>query len=257
VKLEAAMFRRVLLAWIPVAAVVFASACGGDGPSSPSGNAGVVVQGIVLGGGTSLAASSGARPPSAQARKITVSVAGTSITADVAANGTFELKGITSGTFTLVFLVDGVKIGEVVVSAPDGSEVKVVVQVKDSALAVVEIKVEGPQTNASPGATPAPVASACMLNGGTVGQGIELEGDVSSVTAVGFMLAVNGRASTPVDVDTTSATFRCIGGAKAPTDAECRASIKDLPKVHVSGRLDSCTPSTAVVKASEVKVQKK
>lgn len=251
------MRHRVLLGWIAVATVVLASACGGDSPSSPSGSGGVVVQGIVLGSGTSFAASSGSNPSNAQAQKITVSVAGTSITADVSANGTFELRGITSGTFTLVFLVDGVKIGEVVINAPDGSEVKVVVQVKDSVLAVVEIKVEGAQPTASPGATPAPVASTCMLNGGTVGQGIELEGDVSSVTPIGFKLAVNGRASTPVDIDTSNATFRCIGGAKAPTDAECKASIKDLPKVHVSGRLDSCTSSSAIVKASEVKVQKK
>ena len=111
------MNRRVLLAWIAVAAAVFAPACGGGSPSSPSGSGGVAVQGVVLGDGTSFAASSGANPSSAQAQKITVTVAGTSITAEVAANGTFELKGIPSGSFTLVFLVDGVKIGEVLISA--------------------------------------------------------------------------------------------------------------------------------------------
>ena len=51
-------------------------------------------------------------------------------------------------------------------------------------------------------------------------------------------------------------SFRCIGGAKAPTDAECKASVKALAKVHVSGRLDSCTPLAAVVIAAEVKIQK-
>jgi hypothetical protein len=246
------MYRRILLAWIAVAVAVFTPACGGGSPSSPSGAAGVAVQGVVLGDGTSFAASSGAKPSSAQAHKVTVTVAGTTITAEVSANGTFELKGIPGGTFTLVFLVDGVKIGEVSISAGEGSEVNIVVQVKASALVVVEIKVDG----GSPTANPSPAASACMVNGGTVGQGIELEGDVSSVTPVGFKLAVNGRASTPVDVDTSNATFRCIGGAKAPTDAECRASIKTLPKVHVSGRLDSCTASAAMVIAAEVKIQK-
>jgi len=248
------MYRRVLLAWIVVAAAVFASSCGSDSPSSPSGSGSVAVQGVVLGDGVSFAASSGANPSSAKAKKVTVMVEGTTITAEVSANGTFELKGIASGTFTLIFLVDGVEIGRVVISAEEGSEVKIVVQVKDSVLVVVEIKVEGPESSTRP--SPTPTSSACFLNGGTVGQGIELEGDVSSVTPLGFKLAVNGRASTPVDVNTSGATFRCIGGAKAPTDAECRASIKALPKVHVSGRLDSCTPSAAVVMATEVKVQK-
>ena len=248
------MNRRFLLAWIAVAAAVIAPACGGGSPSSPSGSGGVAVQGVVVGDGTSFTASSGAGPSAAQAQKITVTVAGTSITAEVSANGTFELKGIPSGSFTLVFLVDGIKIGEVLISAPEGSEVKLVVQVKNSVLVVVEIKVETGGTAASP--SPTPTTSACWVNGGTVGQGIELEGDVTGGTSTAFKMAVNGRADTPIDVNASSASFRCIGGAKAPTDAECKASIKTLPKVHVSGRLDSCTPSAAMVIASEVKIQK-
>ncbi len=248
------MNRRILLAWIAVAAAVIAPACGGGSPSSPSGSGGVAVQGVVLGDGTSFTASSGQGPSSAQAQKITVTVAGTSITAEVAANGTFELKGISSGSFTLVFLVDGVKIGEVLISAPEGSEVKLVVQVKNSVLVVVEIKVETGGTAASP--SPTPTTSACWVNGGTVGQGIELEGDVTAGTSAAFKMAVNGRADTPIDVNASSASFRCIGGAKAPTDAECKASVKAGAKVHVSGRLESCTTSAAVVTAAEVKVQK-
>ena len=214
----------------------------------------MAVQGVVLGDGTSFTASSGAGPSSAQAQKITVKVAGTSITAEVAANGTFELKGISSGSFTLVFLVDGVEIGRVVINAPDGSEVKLVVQVKNSVLVVVEIKVETGGTAPSP--SPTPISSACFVNGGTVGQGIELEGDVTGGTSAAFKMAVNGRADTPIDVNASSASFRCIGGAKVPTDAECKASVKAGAKVHVSGRLDSCTTSAAVVTAAEVKVQK-
>lgn len=246
------MYRRVLLTWIAVAAAVFAPACGGDSPSSPSGSGGVAVQGVVLGDGVSFAASSGAKPSSAKAQKITVMVEGTTITAEVSANGTFELKGIPSGTFTLVFLVDGAEIGRVVISAEEGSEVKIVVQVKESVLVVVEIKVEG----TGPVASPSPAASACMLNGGRVGQGIELEGDVSSGTYAAFKMAVNGRAGTPVDVNASSASFRCIGGAKSLTDVECKASVKEGAKVHVRGTLMTCTTSTAGVTAAEVKVQK-
>ena len=252
------MNRRFLLAWIAVAAAVVAPACGGGSPSSPSGSAGVAVRGVVLGDGTSFTASSGAGPSSAQAQKITVTVAGTSITAEVAANGTFELKGISSGSFTLIFLVDGVEIGRVVINAPDGSEVKLVVQVKNSVLVVVEIKVEtgGTSPSPSPSPSPTPTPSACFINGGTVGQGIELEGDVTGGTSAAFKMAVNGRADTPIDVNASSASFRCIGGAKVPTDTECKASVKAGAKVHVSGRLESCTTSAAVVTAAEVKVQK-
>jgi hypothetical protein len=247
------MCSRILSVTIAAAAAVLSQGCGGGGPSSPSGTAGVAVTGVVLGDGTSFAASSGASPSSAKPRKITVTVAGTTLTADVSANGTFALKGIPSGTFTLVFLVDGVEIGEVVISAGEGSEVKVVVQVKASALVVVEIEVDG----VSPVARPSPAAAVCMVNGGRVGEGIELEGDVGSGTSAAFEMVVNGRAGTPVDVNTSAATaFRCIGGAKAPSDKECRASVKAGAKVHVSGRLDSCTPSTAVIAATEVKVQK-
>jgi hypothetical protein len=248
------MNRRVLLAWIAAGAAVIAPACGSGGPSSPSGSGGVAVRGVVLGDGTSFTASSGAGPSAAQAQKITVTVAGTSITAEVAANGTFELKGISSGSFTLIFLVDGVEIGRVVINAPDGSEVKLVVQVKNSVLVVVEIKVETGGTAPSPSPTPTP--SACFINGGTVGQGIELEGDVTGGTSAAFKMAVNGRADTPIDVNASSASFRCIGGAKVPTDTECKASVKAGAKVHVSGRLESCTTSAAVVTAAEVKVQK-
>ena len=89
-----------------------------------------------------------------------------------------------------------------------------------------------------------------------MGQGIELEGDVSSGTYAAFKMAVNGRASTPVDVNASSASFRCIGGAKAATDAECKASVKAGAKVHVRGTLMTCTTSAAQVTAAEVKVQK-
>jgi hypothetical protein len=211
----------------------------------------VAVQGVVLGDGTAVAASSGAKRSGAKAQKITVRVDGTTLTAEVSADGTFVLRGIPSGTFTLVFLVDGARIGEIPITASEGSEVKVVVQVRASVLVVVEVKVEGGMLAGSPSPT-----AACMMNGGQVGQGIELEGDVSSGTSASFKMAVNGRAGTPVDVDTTGASFRCVGGAKALTDADCRATVKAGAKVHVSGRLDACSLSAARVGAAEVKVQK-
>jgi hypothetical protein len=243
------MNRRTLLTWVAVAAAVVAGACGSDSPSSPSGG-GVVVQGVVLGDGTAVTASSGA-PVAAAKQKITVKVEGLSITAEVSANGTFELKGIPSGTFTLVFLADGVEIGKIVVTAEEGSEVKIVVQVKDSTLVLVEIKVEGPDT----GTQPSPSPSTCLVNGGKVGAGIELEGNVASGDSTAFTMSAAG-ANGLVDVNAGGASFRCIGSAKVPTDAECKLSVKAPAKVHVRGTLMTCSATKAEVTASEVKVQK-
>jgi len=246
------MNRRALLTWAVVLAAVVVGACGGDSPSSPSSTGGVVVQGVVLGEGAAFTASSGPAVAAAKSQKVTVKVEGTSITAEVSANGTFELKGIPSGTFTLVFLVDGVEIGRVVVTAEEGSEVKIVVQVQNSMLVVVEIKVESsePSTSPSPGS--------CIVNGGRVGQGIELEGNVVAGNASSFTMNAAG-ATAPVTVDASAAAFRCIGGAKTETDAACKASFdKDAAgaKVHVRGTLMGCSGQTANVTAAEVKVQK-
>jgi hypothetical protein len=249
------MNRRVLVACVAaVIAAVVTGGCGSEGPTGSSAAGGVGVQGVVLGNGASVSAAD-TQTSSSGAKKVTVKVEGTSLTVDVSASGTFQFTGIPSGTFTLVFLADGVEIGRVVVSAADGSEVKIVVQVTAGTLVVVEIKVESPTSAPSPGATPA-TSSSCMVNGGTQGQGIELEGDVFSGSSAGFKITVNGRSSVPVDVNTSGASFRCIGSAKTTSDAECKASVKPGAKVHVSGTLTSCSSSAALVTAAEVKVQK-
>jgi hypothetical protein len=233
-----------------VAAAVVAAACGSDSPSSPSGG-GVLVKGVVIRGSADLGASSRAPAPAASSQKVTVKVDGSSLTAEVSANGTFELKDIPGGTFTLVFLVDGVEIGRVVVTAEEGSEVQIVVQVKDSALVLIEVNVEGPGSGPGPAASP----GSCLVNGGRVGQGIELEGNVTSGDHQAFQMSAAG-ANGLVDVSAAAASFRCVGNAKASTDAECRLSVTSGAKVHVKGTLMACSPSTANVTASEVKVQK-
>lgn len=243
------MKRRALSMWAAVLAAMVVGGCGGDSPSSPSAAGGVVVQGVVLGDGAGVTASSGPSVAAAKRGKVTVTVEGTSITAEVSANGTFELKGVPGGTFTLIFLVDGVEIGRVVVNAEGGSEVKVVVQVKNSVLVLVQIEVEGPGPSASPSPT------SCIVNGGRVGRGIELEGNVLSGNAASFTMSAAG-ATGPVTVDASAAAFRCIGGAKTETEAACKASFAADMKVHVRGTLMTCSASAALVTAAEVKVQK-
>lgn len=241
------MKHRLPLSGFAVACALIALACGGGGPTTPSGSGGVVIQGVVMDGASSLAASSGSHA-GAKAQKVTVRVDGTGLVAEVAANGTFEVKGVPAGTFTIVFLVDGVEVGRVPVTAPDGSEVRLVVRVESSRLVVVELRVEG--NGPSSGGT----AASCILNGGTVGQGLELEGHVGSGTSAAFTLAVNGRSSELVNVTAGTAAYTCVGNAK--TTGDCKASLKAGAKVHVSGTLTSCSVSEAHVTATQVKIQK-
>jgi hypothetical protein len=202
----------------------------------------------VLGGGASVSAAD-TQTSASSAKKVTVKVEGTSLTVDVSASGTFQFTDIPSGTFTLIFLVDGVEIGRVVVTAEEGSEVKIVVQVTDSTLVLVEIKVENPEEPADDDDT----ASSCVVNGGKAGERIELEGTVASGSSTQFDLTATGRSSAAVVVNASSASFKCIGSAKT-TSAECKASVKTGARVHVRGTLMSCT--AAQVTANEVKVQK-
>jgi hypothetical protein len=240
--------RNLLLAWVAAAVAVVTLSCGGGGPSSPSG-AGVDVQGVVLSGASAVVAFSGSQP-AAKAQKVTVTVEGTTITAEVGADGTFVLKGVPSGDFTLVFMVDGVKIGEVPISAPEGSEVKITVKVEASHVVLVKIRIEAPDGSEAP--------STCVINGGQKGQGIQLEGTVTSGAWDLFNMTVNGgRAGSVVAVNAAGATYRCVGGSKKDTVDECKALVATGGvKVHVGGTLTECTTTTAQVTATEVKIQK-
>ena len=249
------MNRRRLLPWVAVVAAAVAAGCGSDGPSSPSaGGTGVDVQGLLLGEGASFVASSGGSPSSAKAQKVIVTVQGTTITAEVSANGTFELKGIPSGTFTLIFTIDGKTVGQITVTAEDGAEVKIVVKFENGALVLVELEIESPE----PATNPSPAA--CFISGGRVNEGIELEGVVAKGgTPERFDMTLNGERGTGVvHVTTDQATiYRCIGGAKVDSDDACRALIAPgWAKVHVRGTLRGCDGASASVTAAEVKIQK-
>jgi len=81
------------------------AACGGN-PAGPSGG-GVTLQGTVV-GSTFGAASVG----QASAAVLTVVVAeNTAMTTTIGADGQFTLRGLPEGSFTLIFLSDGVEIG--------------------------------------------------------------------------------------------------------------------------------------------------
>jgi hypothetical protein len=99
------------------------------------------------------------------------------------------------------------------------------------------------------------VDKTCMISGGRVGDGIELEGSVVSGAFASFLMRVQGnRSSGNVQVDAGGASFKC-NGSKG-TAADCQASVKAGAKVHVSGTLMSCDLSSAGAQASRVMVQK-
>jgi hypothetical protein len=227
-------------------------ACGSDNPAGPSATR-VVVKGTVLGAPTSVFTESAASTQTASSGKITVTVQeDPSLTVTVSGNGTFEITGLPLGSFTLVFSRDGMVLGTVAVNGvqPD-AEIKVVVKVTGNHVVVVSIDMgDEPADNPSQGND-----KACMIEGGKVGRGIELEGNVESGNSAHFKMIVNGnRSGGLVDVSASGASFQCKGDKD--NSSACKASVKSGAKVHVSGSLDSCSQSAAQVTASKVKVQK-
>ena len=239
--------RLVLVGLVLSAAALFSLACGGSSPSGPSGTSGVRVQGTLLGAaaGTGVAALS---TGTAASGPITVTVKGTSISVTISGNGTFELEGLPEGTFTLVFTQGGVVLGEVTVTdVSAGAEVKIIVQVSGNTVILVQLTIQGQETPKT--------SSSCLISGGTQGQGIQLEGNVASITdATSFKMDVNGnRSAGLVDVSASAASFTCVGNAKS---ADCKSQLKAGAKVHVGGTLTACSPTAATVVATEVKIQK-
>jgi len=178
-----------------------------------------------------------------------------SISITVPGGGTFELDGLPDGAFTLVFTQNGVVLGEVPVTGASGDvTVTITVQVSGSTIIVVELKIDGREQRGQPS------PSACVIDGGKPNEGIELEGNVGTVTGstvsgpLAFTMDVNGnRSSALVDVEATGASFACVGNAKS---SACKSQLVAKAKVHVSGTLKTCGPASATVVASEVKIQK-
>ena len=247
--------RQQRLSLLPVAFAILALVSCGENPAGPSG--GIELQGVVLEGPSGASAQAmGLSTQSATKSKITVTVEGTSISAKVSANGTFTLKNVPVGTFNLVFTRDGTVIGTIQIVVVEGSKrIRIVVDATGTTVTLVSIDFEtGDQDE---GEEPGEGTKTCLINGGKVNEGIELEGNVApgSTSATSFLLDVKGnRASGLVSVNATGATFKCVG--QTGKTADCQAEVKQGAQVHVRGTLTSCDLTTAAVTATEVKVQK-
>jgi hypothetical protein len=109
--------RRIRLAHaLAVLAGIVLVACGGDGSLSPSGAEGVTLRGSVL--GVSARADVGATSVRGGADTVTVTVQeNPAITATVGPDGTFVLRGLPAGSFTLAFTRNGTPLGTLTFAA--------------------------------------------------------------------------------------------------------------------------------------------
>src|SRR5688500_6724262 len=116
------------------------TACGGN-PAGPSED-GVTLQGTVV-GGTFGAAS--VRGTSAAAAVVTVFVAeNPAMTATVGADGSFTMRGLPEGAFTLVFQSDGVEIGRILFDEVKPNQaITVTIAIAGTSVTVVEERRNG------------------------------------------------------------------------------------------------------------------
>jgi len=225
------------------------TACGGS-PAGPSG--GLKLQGVLL------SADGEAAVRGASAGRITITLREDSrISTTASINGTFELQGLPADGFTLLFASGSTSLGRIgIPRADETSQIKIVVQVTGSSVVLLDLSVEGASGNSNGnGNGNDNSAKSCLIEGGRVGQHIELEGIVDSGSSSGFKLRVNGnRAGALVDISSSGASFKCHGDKSSSN--ECKATVAAGAQVHVKGTLTSCSTTAAAVTATEVMVQK-
>jgi hypothetical protein len=210
-----------------IAVLVFAaaglSACGGS-PSGPDAE-GVVVRGVVQGAGTLRAASVAA----ASAATVTVSVVeAPSLSTTVGGDGSFTLRGLPDGGFTLVFKNGSAEIGRLsFAEVKANQEITLTVQVSDAGVTLLEEQRNG------------------------IGHGdVEIEGNVGQIVAVNpagdSRFVINGR------------TVVARPGETAVREGNRSRNIEDVTEgrhVHVKGVWLPMEGSVQPVLAHEIKLQ--
>jgi hypothetical protein len=216
--------QALLLVILAAAAAV---GCGGN-PAGPDSGPGIVVRGSVQGTGT-LRAASGA----SSATTVTVSVAeNPSLKTTVGGDGSFTLRGLPAGEFTLVFSNGAIELGRLSFSEVRANqEITLTVQVSDSGIVLVEEQRNG------------------------IGHGdVEIEGTVSQVVA----LVASGDSTFVINGRTVIAR----PGETAVREGNRSRNIEDITegrRVHVKGVW--MTPqgapagTTQPVLAQEIKLQ--
>lgn len=133
--------RRVAIVLTIVVPVLILAACGG--PSSPSSEEGISLQGTVVGDGIASASSVGRSAAVASTITVTV-VENPSIVTTVGADGRFSLRGLPAGGFTLLFTADGVKVGTLsFAELKPNQEITLTVRLEGNTVVVVEERRNG------------------------------------------------------------------------------------------------------------------
>jgi hypothetical protein len=194
-----------MLSFIVLSAVAALVACGGGNPASPSSAQGVVLRGTVTGDASAHSAAAGS-----QAEVVSVYVQeNPAIKTTVGADGSFTLRGLPEGSFTLVFTNSAGKIlGTLTFSAvAPNQEITITVQVSSTSVTLIEEQRNG------------------IGNGG-----IEIEGIVSAVLALDpageSRFLINGK------------TVLARPGQTAIREGNRRREVTDVTvgrRVHVKG----------------------
>jgi hypothetical protein len=214
---------RTVFAAVLILAAGALIACGGN-PSGPDAD-GIVVRGTVQGTGSLRAASAGA----ASAATMTVTVLeDPSISTTVAGDGSFTLRGLPPGGFTLVFKNGSAEIGRLsFAEVKANQEIVLTVQVSNSGVVLLDEKRNG------------------------IGHGdVEIEGNVTQIVALNVAgdsrFVINGR------------TVVARPGVTAVREGNRSRNIEDVTAgrhVHVKGVWLPLEGSTQPVLAHEIKLQ--
>jgi len=218
---------RPVVFFLLILGVVSLGACGG-GPSSssPAAAQDVVLHGMILGGsgGGAHSLSGG----TAGAGPIVVTVQGTSITTTVGDDGSFTLRGLPTGSFTLVFSQDGVVLGTAnFAEVKPNQEITVTVRIEGGAVTVVDEQRNG------------------------IGHGdTEIEGQVEQVLVLDPVgdsrFLINGK------------TVVARPGQTAIREGNTARTVNDVTvgrQVHVKGTFMDPERGVTPVLASEIKLQ--
>ena len=218
-----------------LAGATLLAACGGGSPAGPSADGGVLLEGTMLGGSAALPfrASAGS---SAAADPITVSCQeNPAITATVGGDGSFTLRGLPSGGFTLVFKQGATTVGTFTFSeVKPNQEITITVALNGTTLTLVEQKRNG------------------------IGHGdLEIEGLVQQL-----LCGVAGAPACPTAGDSRflidGRTVVARPGQTAIREGNTARTVDDVTvgrRVHVKGTWLPAEGATQPVLASEIKLQ--